>query len=152
MPFSDPKISSIRPTWSRSRARQIAARRFHRRLADLKPGDYVVHVTHGIGRFVGTREIAQGENKGDFMLLEYAADAKLYVPLTRMDLIQKYRGAGEGSAPPLDRLGGATWSRTKSRVKARMRDMADELLKLYAQRQHGRRLPLFARQQLAARV
>jgi transcription-repair coupling factor (superfamily II helicase) len=112
---------------------QLAA--FAADLADLKPGDYVVHVTHGIGRFVGTREIAQGETKGDFMLLEYAADAKLYVPLTRMDLIQKYRGAGEGSAPPLDRLGGVTWTRTKSRVKTRMRDMADELLKLYAQRQ-----------------
>jgi len=112
---------------------QLAA--FAADLADLKPGDYVVHVTHGIGRFLGTREIVQGENKGDFMLLEYAAEAKLYVPLTRMDLIQKYRGAGEGSGPPLDRLGGATWSRTKSRVKTRMRDMADELLKLYAQRQ-----------------
>ena len=112
---------------------QLAA--FAADLADLKPGDYVVHVTHGIGRFLGTREITQGDTKGDFMLLEYAADAKLYVPLTRMDLIQKYRGAGEGSAPPLDRLGGATWSRTKIKVKARMRDMADELLKLYAQRQ-----------------
>ncbi len=111
---------------------QLAA--FTADMADLKPGDYVVHVTHGIGRFLGTREIAQGENKGDFMLLEYAGDAKLYVPLTRLDLIQKYRGAGEGAAPALDRLGGATWERTKSRVKAKMRDMADELLKLYAQR------------------
>ncbi len=111
---------------------QLAA--FTSDMADLKPGDFVVHVTHGIGKFLGTREIAQGENKGDFMLIEYAADAKLYVPLTRLDLIQKYRGAGEGAAPPLDRLGGVTWERTKSRVKARMRDMADELLKLYAQR------------------
>jgi len=112
---------------------QLAA--FTADLADLKDGDYVVHVTHGIGRFLGIREIVQGENKGDFMLLEYAAEAKLYVPLTRMDLVQKYRGAGEGAAPTLDRLGGATWERTKSRVKAKMRDMADELLKLYAQRQ-----------------
>ncbi len=111
---------------------QMAA--FTADLADLKPGDYVVHVTHGIGKFLGTREITQGENKGDFMLLEYASEAKLYVPLTRMDLVQKYRGAGEGATPALDRLGGATWSRTKSRVKAKMRDMADELLKLYAQR------------------
>jgi len=103
-------------------------------ISDLKPGDYVVHATHGVGRFQGTREIVQGEQKGDFMLLEYASDAKLYVPLTRMDLVHKYRGAGEGSAPPLDRLGGVTWTRTKSRVKAKMRDMADELLKLYAER------------------
>jgi len=112
---------------------QLAA--FTADLADLKPGDYVVHLTHGIGRFLGTCEIAQGENKGDFMLIEYAAESKLYVPLTRLDLIQKYRGAGEGAAPSLDRLGGVTWERTKSRVKAKMRDMADELLKLYAQRQ-----------------
>ncbi|MBZ5602318.1 MAG: transcription-repair coupling factor [Acidobacteriia bacterium] len=102
-------------------------------LADLKPGDFVVHVTHGVGKFVGVREIVQGEQKGDFMLLEYAGDSKLYVPLTRMDLVEKYRGAGEG-APPLDRLGGSTWTARKSRVKAKMRDMADELLKLYAQR------------------
>jgi transcription-repair coupling factor (superfamily II helicase) len=125
---------------------QIAA--FASDLADLKPGDYVVHTTHGVGRFVGLREIAQAESaqpargvvrdqeivqKGDFMLLEYAAEAKLYVPLTRMDLIEKYRGGGEG-APPLDRLGGSTWTARKSRVKAKMRDMADELLKLYAER------------------
>jgi transcription-repair coupling factor (superfamily II helicase) len=110
---------------------QLAA--FAADIADLKPGDYVVHATHGIGRFAGLREIAQGEQKGDFMLVEYAGEAKLYVPLTRMDLIQKYRGAGEAK-PQLDRLGGATWARTKTRVKAKMRDMADELLRLYAER------------------
>jgi transcription-repair coupling factor (superfamily II helicase) len=102
-------------------------------IADLKPGDYVVHATHGIGQFLGVREITHGDQKGDFMLLEYAAESKLYVPLTRLDLVQKFRGAGE-AAPSLDRLGGATWAKTKSRVKAKMRDMADELLRLYAQR------------------
>ncbi|MDX2152830.1 MAG: transcription-repair coupling factor [Bryobacteraceae bacterium] len=102
-------------------------------LADLKPGDYIVHTTHGVGKFLGLRELDQGDGKAEFMLLEYAGDAKLYVPLARMDLVQKYRGAGD-AAPPLDRLGGATWQKTKSRVKAKMRDMADELLKLYAQR------------------
>jgi transcription-repair coupling factor (superfamily II helicase) len=110
---------------------QLAA--FAADIADLKTGDYVVHTTHGIGRFVGLREITQGEQKGDFMLLEYAGESRLYVPLTRMDLVQKYRGAGDVK-PQLDRLGGATWSRTKTRVKAKMRDMAEELLKLYAQR------------------
>ncbi|MEQ1946928.1 MAG: transcription-repair coupling factor [Bryobacteraceae bacterium] len=102
-------------------------------LADLKPGDFVVHTTHGVGKFLGLREIAQGEQKGDFMVLEYAGDAKLYVPLTRLDLIERYRGAGE-NGPPLDKLGGATWTQRKTRVKSKMRDMADELLKLYAQR------------------
>ena len=110
---------------------QMAA--FAADIADLKPGDYVVHKQHGVGRFLGLREILQGEQKGDFMLLEYAGEARLYVPLTRMDLVQKYRGAGESKAP-LDRLGGATWNKTKSRVKAKMRDMAEELLRLYAQR------------------
>ena len=143
-PSSAPRICSTPPSLiakpgpSKS---QLAA--FTADLADLKPGDYVVHVTHGVGRFLGMREIAQGENKGDFMLLEYAGEAKLYVPLTRMDLVQKFRGAGEGAAPPLDRLGGATWERTKSRVKAKMRDMADELLKLYAQRRMADRLSSF---------
>ncbi len=117
-----------RPGLSKSQMSAFAAD-----LADLKPGDYVVHTTHGVGRFIGLREIVQGEQKGDFMLLEYSNDAKLYVPLTRMDLVEKYRGAGEG-APPLDRLGGSTWTARKSRVKAKMRDMADELLKLYAER------------------
>ncbi|HUS05997.1 MAG TPA: transcription-repair coupling factor [Bryobacteraceae bacterium] len=111
---------------------QLAA--FQADIADLKPGDFVVHTAHGVGKFLGLRSIPQGDQTGDFMLLEYAGDAKLYVPLTRLDLVQKFRGAGEGAAPPLDRLGGATWIKTKSRVKAKMRDMADELLKLYAER------------------
>jgi len=98
---------------------------------DLKPGDYVVHAEHGVAQFL--REIAQGDAKGDYMLLEYAAGAKLYVPLERMDLVERFRGAGEAK-PALDRMGGATWTKTKSRIKAKMRDMADELLKLYATR------------------
>jgi transcription-repair coupling factor (superfamily II helicase) len=100
---------------------------------ELKPGDYVVHAEHGVGRFLGLRSIDQGEAKGDYMLLEYAGGSKLYVPLTHMDQVQRFRGAGE-AAPQLDRMGGATWTRTKTRVKARMRDMAEELLKLYAAR------------------
>jgi transcription-repair coupling factor (superfamily II helicase) len=100
---------------------------------DLKPGDYVVHAEHGVGQFIGLKEIQQGEAKGDYMLLEYAGASKLYVPLTRMDLIQRFRGEGEAK-PRLDSMGGSTWNRTKSKVKAKMRDMAEELLKLYAQR------------------
>ncbi|MBI1788523.1 MAG: transcription-repair coupling factor [Acidobacteria bacterium] len=102
-------------------------------LLDLKPGDFVVHAEHGVGCFLGLREIPQGDNKGDFMLIEYAGASKLYVPLARMDLVQRFRGAGDGQ-PQLDRLGGVTWTKTKSKVKARMRDMAEELLKLYAAR------------------
>ncbi len=100
---------------------------------DLKAGDYVVHSEHGVGQFLGIREIAQGETKGDYMLLEYAGGNKLYVPLARMDLVQRFRGEGEAK-PQLDRMGGATWTRTKTRIKTKMRDMAEELLKLYARR------------------
>jgi transcription-repair coupling factor (superfamily II helicase) len=124
----DPSDLVARPSLTKGQLSAFAAD-----LADLKPGDYVVHVTHGVGRFLGLREIIQGEQKGDFMLLEYAGESKLYVPLTRMDLVEKYRGAGE-QGPPLDRLGGATWTARKTRVKTKMRDMADELLKLYAER------------------
>ena len=73
----------------------------------------MVHAEHGVAQYLGLREIAQGEAKGDYMLLEYAGGAKLYVPLTRMDLVQRFRGAGEAK-PALDRMGGATWTRTKT--------------------------------------
>jgi transcription-repair coupling factor (superfamily II helicase) len=117
----------------RPAAAKSALATFSADLIDLKPGDYVVHSEHGVAQYLGLREIEQGEAKGDYMLLEYAAGTKLYVPLTRMDLVQRFRGAGEAK-PALDRMGGATWARTKSRVKSKMRDMADELLRLYASR------------------
>ena len=100
---------------------------------DLKVGDYVVHAQHGIGKFTGLKQIQGGESLEDFMMVEYAGESRLYVPLTRLDLIQKYRGAGE-APPSMDKLGGVTWAKAKSRVKAKMRDMAEELLKLYAER------------------
>jgi transcription-repair coupling factor (superfamily II helicase) len=100
---------------------------------DLKAGDYVVHVEHGVGQFLGIREIAQGDTKGDYMLIEYAGGNKLYVPLSRMDLVQRFRGEGEAK-PALDKMGGATWNRTKTKIKTKIRDMAEELLKLYAAR------------------
>lgn len=100
---------------------------------DLKPGDYVVHTQHGIGQYIGIKQIPGEAGFEDFLAVEYAGGSKLYVPLTRLDLIQKYRGAGD-TAPSMDKLGGVTWAKTKSRVKARMRDMAEELLKLYAAR------------------
>ncbi|HET7205180.1 MAG TPA: transcription-repair coupling factor [Terriglobales bacterium] len=100
---------------------------------DLQVGDYVVHVEHGISQYHGLKEINQGDGPAEFMLLEFAESAKLYVPLTRLDLIQKYRSA-EGVKPPLSHLGTATWAKTKARVRKAMKDMADELLKLYAER------------------
>ncbi len=101
---------------------------------DLQVGDYVVHVEHGIGQYQGLKEINQGDGTAEFMLLEYAEAARLYVPLTRLDLVQKYRSQ-EGAKPVLNRLGTGQWEKTKARVKKAMKDMTDELLKLYAQRQ-----------------
>ena len=102
-------------------------------LRDLKVGDFIVHVDHGIGQFVGLKQIsvAGGDIVSEFLELKYHGDAKLFVPVERLDLIQKYTG---GSKPPLDRLGGTSWERAKTKVKKAMRDMAEELLKLYAAR------------------
>jgi transcription-repair coupling factor (superfamily II helicase) len=102
-------------------------------LSDLKVGDYVVHIDHGIGIYHGLRQLSVSGAARDFMLLTFQEEAKLYVPLERLDLVEKYR-SHEGAKPPLDRLGGATWERTKTRVKRALRDMAAELLQLYAER------------------
>jgi len=101
---------------------------------DLAVGDYVVHVEHGIAQYMGLREIPQDGVNIEFMILEFAEQARLYIPLTRLDLIQKYRSTDAGPAPELNKLGNAQWAKTKARVKKAMQDMADELLKLYAQR------------------
>jgi transcription-repair coupling factor (superfamily II helicase) len=101
---------------------------------DLGVGDYVVHVEHGIAQYQGLKEIEQDGLSVEFMILEFAEQAKLYVPLTRLDLIQKYRSTDAGPAPVLNRLGSQQWTKTKARVRKAMQDMAGELLKLYAER------------------
>jgi transcription-repair coupling factor (superfamily II helicase) len=116
----------------RPRARPKTAT-FFSDLSDLKPGDYVVHVDHGIGQFEGLRQVSVEGANGEFMLLKYAADAKLYVPLARLDLIQKYNSLGD-APPTLDRLGAGTWEARKARVRKSVSDMAEQLLALYAER------------------
>ena len=98
-------------------------------LQDLKPGDYVVHVDHGIGTYSG---ITLVHDRECMVLLYYGGD-RIYVPLERLDLIQKYSST-EGAKPQLDKLGGTSWIQRKARVKRAIRDMAQELLQLYAQR------------------
>jgi transcription-repair coupling factor (superfamily II helicase) len=100
---------------------------------DLKTGDFVVHVDHGIGRFEGLQTIQAQGSEREFMLLVYADNARLFVPLERLDLVSRY-SSGEGAQPALDRLGGLGWQKTKAKAKRAMRDMADELLRLYAER------------------
>jgi len=111
--------------------RRSATRTFLSDFRDLKVGDLVVHVDHGIGVFVGLKRIDVGLAPQEFMELRYAGEDKLFVPVERLDLVQKYTGA---TRPSLDRLGGTTWEKAKTRVKKAMRDMAEELLKLYAAR------------------
>jgi transcription-repair coupling factor (superfamily II helicase) len=115
----------------RDRHRSVS-RSFLSDFRDLKVGDLVVHADNGIGKFVGLKQIAAaGLGDQEFMELHYAGDDKLFVPLERLDLVQKYTG---GASPPLDKLGGTSWEKAKTRVKKAMRDMAEELLKLYAAR------------------
>ena len=133
---------------------QRAKRRFGPFLSsirDLKVGDYIVHQEHGIGQFVELRTLGgqgpsqdhlppalreaapEASHEVEVMEISYATGKSLLLPLTRLDQIQKYSGL-EGVAPRLDRLGGTSWTKTKKRIKRGMRDMAQELLKLYAER------------------
>ena len=109
-----------------------------RSLADLTPGDYVVHVTHGIGVFEGIikREI-HGVVK-DYIKIRYAGTDMLFVPVTQLDLVSKYIGGGEDGGVRLNKLNSAEWSKTKARVKKAVADMADELIRLYAQRMQAK--------------
>ncbi|OLB41154.1 MAG: transcription-repair coupling factor [Candidatus Rokubacteria bacterium 13_2_20CM_2_64_8] len=100
---------------------------------DLEVGDLVVHEDHGIGKYLGLKTMAVGDRDGDFLLLEYAENNRLYLPVDRLDLISKYMG-GDSTAARLDRLGGASWQRVKDSVRAALREMAEELLRLYAKR------------------
>ncbi len=104
--------------------------------ADLKEGDYVVHVDHGIAQYLGLQQLAVGGQEGDFLHLRYAGSDVLYIPVSKLHLVQRYVGGDSGGgAPALDRLGGTSWAKAKERVRASVREMAGELLRLYAARQ-----------------
>jgi transcription-repair coupling factor (superfamily II helicase) len=100
---------------------------------DLRVGDLVVHVEHGVGRYGGIVRVGEGAAQRDFMLLFYEGNDKLYVPVDRLDLVQRYSGV-PGQKGRLDRLGGLGWERTKKRVRRAMEEMAKDLLELYAAR------------------
>jgi len=102
-------------------------------LRDLKIGDRVVHMDHGIGEFLGFGTLTAGGEEHEVVQLRYADGGRVNVSLERADLIQRFVAA-DGSVPPLDKLGGSTWTKVKRRAKKAIRDMAEELLKLYAQR------------------
>lgn len=111
-----------------------AARPFLEDLRSLNVGDFVVHVEHGIGRYHGLVHKEVGGLTVDLLVVEYGGGDKLYLPVYRLNQIQKYSGSESGE-PKIDRLGGVTFAKTKSRVEKAVRQMADELLRLYAERQ-----------------
>jgi len=130
--FGHADLFDVTPTVERP-SHKIRTSGFFTDFAELKPGDFIVHVDHGIGQFEGLRQIESDGHRGEFMLLRYADDARLYVPLERMDLVQSYRVV-EGSYPTLDKLGGTGWNTRKTRVRKSLEDMAEQLLTLYAAR------------------
>ena len=134
--YGNSDLFDVTPSVDRP-SKKIRTSGFFSDFADLKPGDFVVHVDHGIGQFEGLRQIESDGRRGEFMLLRYAEDARLYVPLERMDLVQSYRVV-EGAEPPLDKLGGTAWTTRKARVRKSLEDMADKLLELYASRKSAK--------------
>jgi transcription-repair coupling factor (superfamily II helicase) len=121
---------------------ESVARPFLEDLRSLDVGDFVIHAEHGIGRYHGLVHKDVGGLTVDLLAVEYAGGDKLYLPVYRLNQIQKYTG-GESAQPKMDRLGGSTFAKTKSRVRKAVRQMADELLRLYAERkaQPGHALP-----------
>lgn len=101
---------------------------------DLRTGDFVVHINHGVGRYAGVHTLEVGGVQRDYLLVEYAGEDKVYVPTDQVVLLQKYIGM-EDAPPRLNKLGGAEWARAKSRASESVRDMAEALIKLYAARE-----------------
>ncbi|MGI5891143.1 MAG: transcription-repair coupling factor [Bacillota bacterium] len=104
---------------------------------DLQVGDYVVHISQGIGIYKGVVRLKVGENERDYLYIQYAGDDKLYLPVDQLDLIQKYIG-DDTKKPKLYRLGGNDWQKLKNKVRHAVRDMAQELLQLYAAREKAK--------------
>ena len=119
---------------SRKRKKAMADRERIGSCADLAVGDLVVHETHGIGRFAGIFKIPVDGVVKDYIKICYAGSDSLYVPATQLDLVSKYIGGGEEHSVRLSRLGGGEWQRTRTRAKAAAKELAGELIRLYAQR------------------
>ncbi|ATZ11323.1 transcription-repair coupling factor [Erwinia amylovora] len=121
-----------------SRRRQDSRRTINpdvliRNLAELHPGQPVVHLEHGVGRYIGMTTLETGGIKAEYLMLAYAGDAKLYVPVSSLHLISRYAGGAEENAP-LHKLGSDAWSRARQKAAEKVRDVAAELLDIYAQR------------------
>ena len=118
----------------RAPRRQSRSGSFLSDFRDLKPGDPVVHTDHGVGRFIRMTRLGEGEDAPELVEIHYAKGGKLFLPVDRLDLLEKYTAGSAAGAPPLDRLGGTSWVRRRKRVAKAMRDIAGELIRLYAAR------------------
>ncbi len=131
--------------FSRNSPVRVARKRFSGApiadFAELREGDYVVHVANGIARFEGIATLEQNGAEQDFLTLRFAEDARIYVPLSHIDLVQRYIGLGE-SKPQLSKLGSAAWSRRKAAVEKAVRDIAQDLLATQAKRLSAHGIPL----------
>jgi len=139
MPLDRLLILTEAEIFGRVRRRKKVKARFGKegiRLSDfgeLTVGDYVVHINHGIGRYLGIKKLEIGASCRDYLEIEYAGQDRLYVPTDQVNLIQKYVGI-EDTPPKINRLGGGEWQKVKNRVQESIKEMADNLLRLYADR------------------
>ena len=128
-------ITQGRGTQSKKKQKRFSSKDALHSLDELTVGDYIVHATHGIGIFQGIHPLEIQDVKKDYIKIGYAKGDTLYVPVTQLDLVSKYIGPDEEAARvKINRLGSGDWAKTKSRVKASVRDMAKELIALYAKR------------------
>ena len=102
--------------------------------SDLKTGDYVVHANHGIGKYIGMETLEVDGVHQDYMTILYQNDDKLFIPVTQLNLIQKFV-ASESKTPKINKLGGSEWTKTKRKVASKIEDIADDLILLYATRE-----------------
>ncbi len=118
----------------KTRAQKLTNAERIKSYSEIKPGDYIVHIHHGIGRFVGIETLESGGVHKDYLHIVYKGEDKLFVPVDKIDLVQKYI-ASEEKEPKLHKMGGAEWKKTRTKVSAAVQDIADDLIKLYAERE-----------------
>ncbi|MBX7161708.1 MAG: transcription-repair coupling factor, partial [Acidimicrobiia bacterium] len=129
--LSEADVTGRRRAHRKPRAKATRATRAGPVYGDLREGDYVVHYHHGVGRFEGITQRSLGGVEREYLVVAYAGEDKLYVPVDQLDAVRKYVG---GDSPRLSRMGGSDWARTKAKVRAAVAEIADELVRLYRER------------------
>lgn len=131
--LTDQELFKMKPK-RRKRKQKISNAERIKSYQELKVGDYVVHENHGIGKYIGIETLVMNNMHKDYMLIKYSGDDKLFVPIDQIDLVQKFVGS-EGKEPKLYKLGGTEWTKVKRKVQSTVEDIADDLIKLYAERE-----------------